>query len=210
MKRLLCVLLLITPFIGFSQTEIIKQFHDNGNIGVEGTVINGQQEGYWKYYYKKNGQLKRAGSYKNGSLDGFWKYYNENGQLTHEGNFINDKTSGIWEFYYKNGKLRRTGEYIDGKENGFWKAYYETGELMSELNYVIYNEQTCGNPPFGTTSGTFFHGHSVSYFKNGQKKREENWKCGLEDGMFKTFNEEGQLLFIEIYEDGNFLKTIRP
>ena len=82
---------------------------------------------------------------------------------------------------------------------------------MSEYNYVIYKEQTCVNPTIEIiASGNFFHGLIVTYFKNGQKETEQNWKCGELDGMFKTYNEEGQLLFIEIYEDGNFLKTIRP
>ena len=56
MKRILFILLLTIPFIGFGQTEYVKKYHKNGQLQSEGKYKKGIKDGLWKLYYK-NGQL---------------------------------------------------------------------------------------------------------------------------------------------------------
>ena len=65
MKRLLFILLLTIPFIGFGQTEYIKEYYDNQNIKYEGNYKDGKLDGLWKSYYE-NGQLKNERNYNDG------------------------------------------------------------------------------------------------------------------------------------------------
>ena len=57
MKKLLFILLLTIPFIGFGQTEIKKTYYDNGQLKWFFTYKNGFPDGIQKEYYE-NGQLE--------------------------------------------------------------------------------------------------------------------------------------------------------
>ena len=61
MKRILFILLLTIPFIGFGQTkpdqyESVTEYYENGQLQSEGKYKDGKKEGLWKIYYE-NGQL---------------------------------------------------------------------------------------------------------------------------------------------------------
>lgn len=76
------------------------ELYENGKLAGWGQYLgeleNGQQKGYWMYYYD-NGQLKSKGSYQNNfssksrlswsKKTGEWKYYDENGELVKTENF---------------------------------------------------------------------------------------------------------------------------
>lgn len=81
MKKLLFVLLLTIPFIGFGQNNT---YHENGQIKFEYT---GEFPSFYLKTYYENGQVENEGYYKNDKTDGFGRIYYENGQLEWEGNF---------------------------------------------------------------------------------------------------------------------------
>ena len=101
MKRILFILLLTIPFIGF------------GQLRGEGNYKDGKKDGLWKYYYDTN-QLREEGNYQDGKREGLWKYYIL-GQLRTKGNYENGKKEGFWKHYYPNGKLREEGNFKDGE-----------------------------------------------------------------------------------------------
>ena len=81
MKRILFILLLTIPFIGFGQTGYVKEYYSTGQLESEGNFKDGKKEGLWKEYYE-SGNLKREGNYKDGVKFGLWKCYYNNGPGT--------------------------------------------------------------------------------------------------------------------------------
>ena len=99
-----------------------------------GSFVNGQQEGYWVYYYN-NGNLFKRGSYKNGILHGFWEDFSDSGSLLNVGNYENGEYEGAWKRYYRNGQLWEEGIYLKGKKDGTWEHYYKDGTPMKTVTW---------------------------------------------------------------------------
>ena len=54
MKKILLILLLTIPFVGFGQNGIQKEYYENGNLKGEVNFKDGKQEGIGKLYYEDN------------------------------------------------------------------------------------------------------------------------------------------------------------
>ena len=87
-----------------------KWFHENGNLGLEGKIVDNQREGLFKGYYP-SGELMSVGEFKKG------------------------KREGKGKIYYENGKVNVENEYRDGKPYGVWKYFDEEGNLMDIKDY---------------------------------------------------------------------------
>jgi antitoxin component YwqK of YwqJK toxin-antitoxin module len=118
MKKLLFILLITIPVIGFSQVydeskndlNILERY-DNGQVKVEGIMNGGVPHGFINSYY-------------------------ENGQFDLQGKFDMGVKVGYWKWYYENGLIKMDGNYQDGKLNGLWKTYDEGGNLISEETWL--------------------------------------------------------------------------
>ena len=60
-----------------------EEYYENGNLGSEGTYVDGFEEGYWKDYHE-NGNIAAEGYYSKGKEVGTWRFYNEQGELEEE------------------------------------------------------------------------------------------------------------------------------
>jgi antitoxin component YwqK of YwqJK toxin-antitoxin module len=141
MKKILFILLLTIPFVGFGQSETIltrKSFDLLSNKGTETSPI---------YYYDSepytgiiisNSEDKLfvlEGNYKDGIQHGpcKWYWHSSDGRLHMEGNYKDGKSDGLFKLYYPDGKLDQEWNYKDGVYHGFWRWYYpENRQLMSE------------------------------------------------------------------------------
>ena len=81
-----------------------KYFHENGQLKMEGTILNGKREGEWKAYFD-NGQIQSIGEFKDGRRTGATKVYYVNGKLFYEGFYNGEKKTGHWKFYNEKGNL---------------------------------------------------------------------------------------------------------
>lgn len=117
---------------GSPVTGVIRSYHENGQLGMEGTFKNGKGEGVIKIYHE-NGQLRSETTYKNGLTNGRGKTYYKNGQLQSEGTFKNGKAEGSFKEYYPDGPLLSERTYENGIENGIRKVYDENGNLSWEV-----------------------------------------------------------------------------
>ena len=79
-----------------SYTGIMKDYHKNGKVKNEWTVVNGLVNGLAKVYY-------------------------ENGNLKYEAYLKNNKQDGIVKNYYPNGKLEMEIPFKDGIKEGVQK-----------------------------------------------------------------------------------------
>ena len=117
-------------------------------------------------------QYEQVNSNKNGS---YKSYYND-GKLKSEGTFLNRLYNGAWTFYYSNGKIMGTGSYVTGD-----------GTDISEKS---------GIPRNGRDGLWIFYG------ENGLIKQESNYIKGKLNGNYKEYNDFGDLILIELYQNG--------
>jgi antitoxin component YwqK of YwqJK toxin-antitoxin module len=90
-------------------TGNVQKLYDNGQVAIEGKVVNGLREGEWKWYYP-TGKLKRTSIYKKGKKNGKTVYYWPNGNKRAEIYFYEDKNVRqiSWD---KNGKRKPNPQF---------------------------------------------------------------------------------------------------
>ena len=100
----------------------------------------------------------------------------------------NGLPDGQWEVFRSDGTRQTSKSYSEGKRQGKWIRYYEDGEKI--LAAEIYDKGK-------------LHGTRTSYFANGQKRQESNFKAGLLHGMMTEWNEAGEKLAEVPFKEGN-------
>ncbi|MDP6793950.1 MAG: hypothetical protein QGG00_01035 [Verrucomicrobiota bacterium] len=98
-----------TPFDG----QFVDH-HDSGNKSVEGTFVDGKQQGVWTYYHE-NGQRYRTGNYVNGRADGQWVIWREDGSKWSEQTYINGQLNGVETRWHPNGQKQSESTWQGGK-----------------------------------------------------------------------------------------------
>lgn len=108
-----------------------------------------------------------------------------NGNLKFEGYSINKVLDSVYREYYENGNIKTEGFYKDCK--------YETNKRKI---YII----PCGNCKKSDSllTGTR-HGKWKTYYLNGKVKSLSNFHCGLRQGNFYNYYEDGILETQEFY-----------
>ncbi len=207
-------------------------YYKNGKVSSEGMMKNGKPDGYWKTYYmtgvlKSEGNrvnyildsiwvfynnagdtVKRI-NYILGKKSGYLYTYNTDRKADMEyiGNiiakelYINDKKEGTSYYYYKNGKLKSTVEYTDNQKDGITREYDEKGRLITILRYnkgtIIEREKINRVDENRLKQGTWreFYGNNIP-------KKEASYKDDKLDGLYKEYDENGQITLLLRYKDG--------
>ncbi|MEN8224812.1 MAG: toxin-antitoxin system YwqK family antitoxin [Bacteroidota bacterium] len=220
-------LLLISANILFAQEGTLSDgitvfYHPNGEKSSEGYIKDGKPEGYWKTY-NEEGILLSEGNRKNHLLDSTWKFYDAAGSLKMEinyktgkknglrityrenerleENFIDDLKQGISSYYYPGGELKKTVFFIDGLEEGIAKEYAEDGRITQLITYkkgFIANRERINRYDNGGKK----HGNWKYFYDNANLKIECVYKHGLQNGYYKEYDVEGNLLHAFKYVDG--------
>jgi antitoxin component YwqK of YwqJK toxin-antitoxin module len=84
--------------------------------------------------------------------------------------------------------VKEEGIYKDGIKKDVWTSRNENGQKLSDK---IYN------------NGFEIERTEWSYYENGKKKFEENYKDGKKDGLMTIWWPNGQLYSEETWKDGN-------
>lgn len=91
-----------------------KKNYPNGNVQVEGFVVNGKRSGLWVYYHP-NGNKQSENNYINGELDGKTVVYYPSGQIMYIGYYTNGSSDGQWLYFDKEGTLTQEVVYQNGE-----------------------------------------------------------------------------------------------
>jgi len=85
------------------EQQPVKEVHffENGNIQVEGTLLNGQRHGTWTFYHD-NGKVWSTGKFIKGKSEGLFEIYDKKGQIK-------------FKYHYKNDEIVKEEYFIDGK-----------------------------------------------------------------------------------------------
>lgn len=124
------------------------------------------------------------GLMRDGKPDGYWRNYYESGLLKSEGNRKNFKLDSLWKFYDENGKLMLEIEYVKGKKNGY-RTTYQSSETIKE-HFVDDVKQ----------------GFSYVLFSNGSTKTKTPFVNGLEEGISKEYDIDGNIIQLITYKKG--------
>jgi antitoxin component YwqK of YwqJK toxin-antitoxin module len=239
LKNRIILLLLISCGVStlFAQENVprngfVKFYYPSGQLASEGTMRDGQPDGYWVTYYP-TGIKKSEGKRDNFLLDSIWTFYDNKGDTLQkisymlgkkngyyliygyeglkEGRdhgviisrelYVNDKREGLSYYYYDDGKLQYVVGYLDGKKQGLSKEYDKDGTIRSLVYYhnglMTEREDINRVDANGLKQGVW-----KEFFPDGKLKSEKSYHNGMLDGLFKEFNEKGNLVMVLKYNEG--------
>lgn len=135
-------------------------------------------------FHYPNGVVSSEGTMREGKPDGYWKNYYETGILKSEGNRKNFQLDSLWRFYNEEGKLTMEISYKEGKKNGYRITHNPTG--ISKENFVNDVKQ----------------GYSYLLDTTGRVTMEIPFVDGLENGLAREFDREGNIIQLITYKKG--------
>jgi len=157
-------------------------------VAQDTTHVN--PNGYNKFYYD-NGAVSSEGNMMNGKPDGYWKNYYENGHLKSEGNRKNYLLDSLWRFYDEDGKLVLEINYKEGKKNGYRTTYQ--GDEVTKETFVNDVKQ----------------GPTYVLYPNGSVKMKTLFVNGLEQGIGREYDKNGNVIQLITYKKGYIVSRER-
>ena len=116
------------------------------------------------------------------------KRYN-NGTIQYEGYVVNNTFDSIYKEYYPNGVLKEEGFYKDCKYKFNNRSVYKSScGVGSEKDSIRY----------GTRNGEW-----KDYYETGRLKSTTNYFCGIEQGNFFYYYENGAISTVDFYDAGD-------
>jgi len=154
-------------------SQIDSVFYD-GLFGFKKIVIPSDANKKFSYYYEK------------GIKEGEWTEWYDNETVKKVYHYKKDILEGSYAIHDSaTGQKVIEKMYKKDKLSGIWKEWYLDNTLKLEYAYKDDN----------------LHGVSVDYDSTGKKDSEKKFKNGLKHGEWKFFNDDVELVHVEIYED---------
>lgn len=138
----------------------------------------------YNIFYGEDSVVISEGAMRQGKPDGYWKNYYSTGIIKSEGNRRNFELDSLWKFYDEEGKIILEINYLEGKKNGF-RITHQGSEIVKE-NFV--NDVKQGN--------------SFVLFPNGKTKVKTPYINGLEDGIAREYDLDGNIIQQITYKKG--------
>lgn len=155
----------------FCITYFLDSSYESG-----GPIINGEKNGYWKYFYDAE-QIREQGLYKNNLKSEWWEEFYADGIRKAQGTYVNGKRDGYWWFYYSDGSLKQHAEFKNDKIEGWCYNYNESPQLINEGEYHL-----------GVKEG--YH----KTYKNGNLESEGKYIHNKKWGTWKYYDTDGKLI----------------
>jgi len=169
---------------------LVTWFFENGNISSKSYRVNRKPHGEVKHWYE-NGNLKEVSNWKNGIQENLSAFFYENGQVQSKSNFKNGNFYGKSEYWYENGQLKILSFYIDDVLDGPYKQWKENGKLEVD----------------GAYNNNLLSGMVLKYHSNGSVAVKGFVKNSYTPfGIWKDYNEQGNLTKKRYFENGNLIK----
>ena len=156
---------------------------------------SGNYEGNFQTWYE-NGNKKDSCHYLNGAKIGFSKKWFRGGVLNIKENFKKGQINGKKEIWNENGTKVFEGTYLNGKKNGFRKRWFDNGQIHFQENYILNKKDSL----------SYKHGLSTSWYSNGVKGSEGEYRMGIKNGIFYTWKKNGDLESKKVFKYGNIVE----
>ncbi|WP_430467627.1 toxin-antitoxin system YwqK family antitoxin [Winogradskyella ouciana] len=178
---------------------ILKDWYENGQLGLECTIENGELNGSYKKWYD-NGQLYYDSIYKNNKPDQLERVWYTDGQLSKSTNYKNGIKHGESKTWFPNGQMRGKVNYNQGKFEGEYKVWYEDGQLRYDSFYK--NDKMHGHFKSYTASGYLV---IDAMYDNGKATFEKAYMPGGKDAFKSSFTEktfkDGEMVSKKVFYD---------
>lgn len=179
-------------FLNYTLTAIL--FLGIFSSGFAQTAYNqydedGKRHGTWQKYYPDSKQLRYEGKFNHGKEVGEFRFYCEDCKDKPNAVIRYTKNSHIADATYfdKKGKTVGYGKMENQKRIGKWVFFHPgTEKIMSEENY----------------SDGALHGLTVTYYPNGNKTEEIEYRQGEQHGVHNYYSETGVRIKELLYQDG--------
>jgi TonB family protein len=154
----------------------------------EGEMVNDSAEGYWTYYYGGSERIREVNFVARDTANGPSTMYHMSGNKEAEGKLKRRYKDGLWTFYCDKKDVRiATRTFTDGVLDGQAK-YFDSasGKLTAEGMYKN-----------GDKEGIW----EYYYRGTGIPKSKEEYKNGLNNGIYLTFYEDGSRHIVGAYQN---------
>jgi antitoxin component YwqK of YwqJK toxin-antitoxin module len=207
------------------------RYYPNGNVDLEGTIVDGKsmintksysEKGdilsadmlvtpyryYWSYY--ESGGIQREDVY-NGDRRILFREYFQNARVKRE---IIEPSNNLrhTSYFYETGVLERLETHRDGLMDGIFVSYFQDGSLKSSGQFLkghnfgkwlIYYEKGDILKQISFVDLGSITDDYVEYFPNGSVKIRAHFKNGELDGAYYQYDEAGNVIFsIPSVEEG--------
>lgn len=171
--------------------------------------VNDVRQGEGKRYDLKR-HLIQTMTFKNGVEEGISPVFDTTGLLceiiTYKKGFVmmreainrydrEGKKHGYWKTFFDDWSVRTECYYRHGMRDGFYKEYDEKGNLKKITKYVNDVEQVLESDMKPLVV-------QHEYYPNGKVKREASFRDGKREGVWREFDEQGNVLNSQTYQKG--------
>ena len=197
-----------------------KEYDTYGNIIKEYTLENDITQGLCYLYFNHDSKVDEKQLWveipiKDDKINGVRKTYNRSGILLEESNWVDDWYDGSYMDFYPQGKLHNHNQYKMGDLLGEALEYYANGDLKSKITYAGKGQE--GSAVYyypggkieneGTIIDNFAVGEWKYYYYDGNVSNVYIFdKNGKENGTWKSFDRNGNVLSQTLYEKGKKLE----
>lgn len=169
------------------QGESIAYF-PGGAVKSRTKFVEGKEEGI-AYEYNEEGVIQSIITYRYGFTSKIERINRKD---------KNGWKQGVWKDFYDDGKVKLEGRYTDDKKDGYFKEYDKKGSLVSTTKYVkgVLQKDV---PELAKVD------IRKEYYPNGRIKYIGGYKDSLPQGPHRQYDEEGNIVSTQIYEDGELI-----
>ena len=177
--------ILMEPFVNDVKSGEGQRLDRKGHVLQTMNFVNSFEEGV-SPVFDTLGQLKEIITYRKG----FVMTREALNRYDREG-----KKHGYWKTFFDDWSLHTECYYRHGLRDGFYKEYDEKGNLKKIIKYVNDVEQVLegDHKPLVVQH---------EYYPNGKVKREASFRDGQREGVWREFDEQGNVVSSQTYKKG--------
>ena len=139
---------------------------------------------------------------------------NESNDLVESGETLNDLKTGTWTTFYPDGRVKSISSYLAGKLNGVQINLTDKGHVELQAMYkdgLLNGNWTTFQNGSRKKEERFYimgklNGINKHYDRTGKLQREIGFKDDVQHGIFKYYDEEGNVTLEYEYKDGEKVK----
>ena len=230
-KRILLWCVLITSFASAQEIPVNCDWtvytFPSGKKASEGCLVNGKPEGTWTSYFT-NGNIKSVGARMNFLLHGEWVFFDSTETKVRTVEYVANQKSGWERVYFSNGTVKEEIQFKEDKKSGWTNLYDESGQKRKSIPYRADLEDGKGREFALDGRVISLLDYQKGYLRGIEKINrydEKNaktgtwmewsdsgilleqgvWKGGKRNGLFRFYDQWGQLDRVEKYLDGEVI-----
>ncbi len=174
---------------------VAKSFQEDGkNPSREVHFSAGVYDGIEREFHRGMAQASAEREWRDGILEKERRFY-QNGNVEQE--VIRKGDEFIAKSFWDDGKAKSTGQYVSRRAGG--------RPMKQEASW--FEPQLRAASSYGATLGTYWpdavpNGLATTFYANGSRKSETDYRAGKREGAEKTWHDNGQLASEAQYKDG--------